>query len=81
MSEENHENLLQNELSKFPFDFVKKIKKYKMWQDVQLSLLGRILLFRGIKEQYNIDLEEKDICYNAYNKLDCLNQKLLLSSL
>lgn len=68
LSEENHENLLQNELPKFPFDFVKKIKKYKRWQDAQLSLLGRILLFRAIREQYNINVEEKDISYNAYNK-------------
>jgi len=68
LSEENHENLMQNELPKFPFDFVKKIKKNKRWKDAQLSLLGRILLFRGIREQYNIDLEEKDIRYNVYNK-------------
>lgn len=59
---------MQNELPKFAFDFIEKIKKYKRWQDAQLSLLGRILLFRGIREQYNIILEEKDICYDTYSK-------------
>jgi len=59
---------MQNELPKFAFDFIEKIKKYKRWQDAQLSLLGRILLFRGIREQYNINLEEKDICYDTYSK-------------
>lgn len=59
---------MRNELPKFPFDFIEKIKKHKRWQDAQLSLLGRILLFRGIREKYNIILEEKDICYNTYNK-------------
>lgn len=68
LSEENHENLLQKELKKFPPGFIKKIKKYKRWQDAQLSLLGRILLFKCIREQYNLLLEEKDICYNEYMK-------------
>lgn len=68
LSEENHTALLNNELPKFPVDFIKRIKKYKRWQDAQLSLLGRILLFRGIREQYNINLREKSVHYNAFNK-------------
>ena len=68
LSAENHENLLKNELSKFSVDFIQKIKKHKRWQDAQLSLLGRILLFRGVREQFDINLEEKDIVYNTANK-------------
>lgn len=68
LSEENHANLLNNELSKFSIDFIAKIKKQKRWQDAQLSLLGRILLFKGIREQYHLNIEEKEVYYNAFNK-------------
>ncbi len=68
LSEENHENLLKEELSKFPIDFIKKINKFRRWQDAQLSLLGRILLFRSIKDVFNIELSRKSICYKEYGK-------------
>lgn len=68
LSEENHENLLKEELSKFPIDFIKKINKFRRWQDAQLSLLGRILLFRSIKDVFNIELSRKSICHKEYDK-------------
>lgn len=68
ISEENHENLLKNELVKFPTDFQEKIKRYRRWQDAQLSLFGRILLLRGIKEIYNQDYQDNEIQYTKYNK-------------
>ena len=68
ISEENHENLLENEISRFSFDFQEKIKRYRRWQDAQLSLLGRILLLKGIKENYNQDYQNKKIQYTKYNK-------------
>ena len=68
LCEENHENLLQNELPKFPIDFIQKINKFRKWQDAQLSLLGRILLFQSIEEVFNIELSRKDVLYNEYGK-------------
>lgn len=68
LSEEHHENFLKNELVKFPIDFQEKIKRYRRWQDAQLSLLGRILLLRGIKEIYNQDYQNNEIQYTKYNK-------------
>lgn len=68
ISKENHENLLKNELVKFPTDFQEKIKRYRRWQDAQLSLFGRILLLRGIKEIYNQDYQDNEIQYTKYNK-------------
>ncbi len=68
LSHENHKNLLKNELVKFPTDFQEKIKQYRRWQDAQLSLLGRIILLRAIKEIYNQDYQNKKIHHTKYNK-------------
>lgn len=68
LSEENHESLLKNVLPKFPADYQEKIKRYRRWQDAQLSLLGRILLFKGIEEIYNQKPHNKEIKYTKYNK-------------
>lgn len=68
LSKENHENLIKKEFPDFPFDFVEKLKRYRKWQDVQLSLLGRVLLFKGIKKHYKLNLNAHDIKYNQYNK-------------
>lgn len=68
ISEEHHENLMKNELIKFSSNFQEKIKKYRRWQDGQLSLMGRLLLFKGIQEVYNLDYSDKKICYTKFNK-------------
>jgi 4'-phosphopantetheinyl transferase len=68
LSEENHESLLKNHLPKFPTVYQEKIKRYRRWQDAQLSLLGRMLLFEGIEEIYKQKPDDKVIKYTKYNK-------------
>lgn len=68
MREENHEKLVQNELPKFPFSYIKKIKKFRRWQDAQLSLLGSLLLFRSIKQIFDVEFSPRSILYNDYGK-------------
>lgn len=68
LNEENHKILLKNELPKFSADFIKKITRFRKWQDAQLSLLGRMLLFKSIKEIYNLEFSPKSIVYNDYGK-------------
>ncbi len=68
LSEENHERLLKNDLPKFPGDYQEKIKRYRRWQDAQLSLLGRILLFKGVEEIYKENPHDKVIKHTKYNK-------------
>ncbi|MDL2144150.1 4'-phosphopantetheinyl transferase superfamily protein [Flavobacterium tructae] len=68
LSEEKHQSLLQNDLPKFPADYQDKIKRYRRWQDAQLSLLGRILLFKGIEETYKQKPDAKEIMQTLYNK-------------
>lgn len=68
LSEENHESLLKNDLPKFSADFQERIKRYRRWQDAQLSLLGRILLFNGIEEIYKDNPHNKVIKHTKHSK-------------
>ncbi len=67
-SEENHERLLAEVLPSFPDYYQEKIKRYRRWQDAQLSLLGRILLYKGAEEIYGYKLQDREIKYTKYNK-------------
>lgn len=68
LSEKDHEGLLKNNLAKFPTDFQNKIKKFRRWQDAQSSLLGRIMLFKGIEELKKQNYDNREIIYTTYNK-------------
>ncbi|SHL04278.1 4'-phosphopantetheinyl transferase family protein [Flavobacterium chilense] len=68
LSKENHEKLLQNSLAKFPSDFQDRIKKFRRWQDAQFSLLGRVMLFKGIEEVKKQNCDTSEIKYTMYNK-------------
>ncbi|MDR7209890.1 4'-phosphopantetheinyl transferase superfamily protein [Flavobacterium piscis] len=68
LSEENHESLLKNNLLHFSQEYQDKIKRFRRWQDAQLSLLGRILLFRAIDETSLRRPHDKEIKYTKYNK-------------
>lgn len=68
LSEENHESLLKKHLPNFPEDYQNKIRRYRRWQDAQLSLLGRVLLFRGMEESGLFYAPDQEIKYTGYNK-------------
>jgi 4'-phosphopantetheinyl transferase len=59
---------MKNELVKFSSDFQDKVKKYRRWEDAQLSLKGRLLLLQGIQEVYNLDYSDQKIGYTKFNK-------------
>lgn len=67
ISEVNHKKLIQEFLLRFPIDFQKKIMSYRRWQDAQLSLLGRILLYKGV-DNFNKKYKETSIKYTKYKK-------------
>ena len=67
ISENNHKKLMQESLLKLPIDFQKKVKSYRRWQDAQLSLLGRILLYKGT-DNFDKKYREINIKYTEYNK-------------
>lgn len=68
LSEENHEELLKKNLFRFSANYQKKIQSFKKWQDAQLSLLGRMLLFNGINEFTKKKYSDEDIRYTIFNK-------------
>ena len=44
-----HEALLRTYLPLFSVPFQRKVNRYRRWQDAQLSLLGRMLLWQGME--------------------------------
>lgn len=68
LSERNHESLLRNNLPDFPEDYQAKIRRFRRWQDAQASLLGRVLLFTGLKEAGWLSPADKELKYTSYHK-------------
>ncbi|MCX2492853.1 4'-phosphopantetheinyl transferase superfamily protein [Pedobacter sp. PF22-3] len=62
-----HQKLLKDTLNNFPDDFQYKISQFRRWQDAQLSLLGRLLLLRGLSK-FNIGTKDIRFVFNAHNK-------------
>lgn len=67
ISENNHKKLMQEFLLRFPIDFQNRITSYRRWQDAQLSILGRILLYRGT-DHFDKKYKEISIKYNKHKK-------------
>lgn len=55
IDENKHEYLLNRYLDICSEHFKKEVLKYRRWQDVQLSLLGRVLLEYGLRAYYDIN--------------------------
>jgi 4'-phosphopantetheinyl transferase len=68
LSELAHEKLLEIDLPKFSKDYQEKIKRYRRWQDAQLSLLGWVLLFKGFEQIYEDNPFDKIVKYTKFNK-------------
>lgn len=58
ISEEKHQSRLDRYLPAFSQEVNQNILRYRRWQDVQLSLLGKVLLQYGLKTYYNISEAE-----------------------
>lgn len=52
----------------FPLSYQQKLSRYRRWQDVQVSLLGRLLLRQGLSQFYNYHLDFGEIQYAEYGK-------------
>lgn len=61
LSKEFYDTALTEQLNYFPIEYRNKIKNYKRWQDQQASVLGRILLMRGLKDYYELEIDGSDI--------------------
>ncbi len=68
ISEANHQRLMEKHLPDFTADFREKILRYRKWEDAQRSLLGRILLFKGLEDKGEVNHYDKKISYTSYGK-------------
>ncbi len=55
INEDNHSFLLENYIDSFSSEFKQRVLRYRRWQDAQLSLLGRLLLKKGLRECFGIN--------------------------
>ncbi len=67
ISKENHEHMMKGIVPIFSDDFQQKVFSYRRWQDAQLSILGRVLVIKGLKKLNKSFLAE-NLRYNEYNK-------------
>jgi 4'-phosphopantetheinyl transferase len=75
LNKDNHKKLLEQFLLDYSIDFQEKIKRYRRWQNAQASLLGRMLLFKGI-EKFDKNYLEEDLKYSKYKKPYFLDEQL-----
>ena len=75
LNRHSHKKLLEQFLLNYSVDLQKKILRYRRWQDAQASLIGRMLLFKGI-EKFDKNYREEDLKYTKYKKPYFLDEQL-----
>jgi len=78
IEETKHQALLSNNLSFFSKDYQEQLYKYRRWEDAQLSLLGRMLMRKGM-HFYGKDINLKDLKFTKYNKPFLKNSDVLFN--
>jgi 4'-phosphopantetheinyl transferase len=67
INKKNHNRLLAEATSVFSKEYQERIYRYRRWEDMQLSLLGRFLLVLGLKA-LDCVFKEENLKYSAYDK-------------
>ena len=62
-----HNFFLNEKLVKMPLDFQQRVSRYKKWENVQASIIGRILLDNLIKT-FDLNLSIEKLVYNSNQK-------------
>ncbi len=68
LSKELYDKCFLQQLQFLPSSFIKRITKYKNWQDAQASLFGRLLLKHSLRKYHAYDLDYGSIRLNGYGK-------------
>ncbi len=68
ISKENHSRLINQRLKEFSLEFQKKNKLFRNWEDAQLTLLGKVMLFDVINELCSLKITDSQLNYNKYGK-------------
>ncbi|REH54897.1 4'-phosphopantetheinyl transferase [Tenacibaculum gallaicum] len=67
IQEVKHEDLLTAYLSSFPRKYKERLLRYQRWQDVQLSLLGRLLIKEGLS-YFEKEIDFKKLMFTEYDR-------------
>lgn len=62
-----HNFFLNEKLVKMPLDFQQRVSRYKKWENVQASIIGRVLLDNLIKT-FDLNLSIEKLVYNSNQK-------------
>lgn len=68
LSESWHMELCHNFIPTLPLKFQDRIRRFHQWQDIQASLVGRMLLKYGMKLSFNQVLDYECIQYTPFQK-------------
>ncbi len=68
--------LSSEQLSVFSCEYIKRISKYRRWQDIQASIIGRILLSRGLSNFYDNELNFNRIEDDEFKRPFILNSQI-----
>ncbi len=75
-TKKNYDLLSSRHLSIFPLEYVKRITKYRKWQDIQASVIGRLLLYEGLKNFYDYKLNFNMIQTDSFKRPFLLNSQI-----
>ncbi|NVK09320.1 MAG: 4'-phosphopantetheinyl transferase superfamily protein [Tenacibaculum sp.] len=67
IDEVKHQSLLESNLHFLPKNYQNKLLRYRRWQDVQLSLIGRLLLKKGMSF-FDQEVKLQELYFTKYNK-------------
>lgn len=67
IDKDKHAFFLNKKLVEMPLDFQQKILKYKKWENMQASIIGRLLLDILIKT-FDLNLSIENLVYNSNQK-------------
>jgi 4'-phosphopantetheinyl transferase len=68
LNAERHQTILSTYLAQFPAAYQQKVGRYRRWQNAQASLLGRLLLSKGLARYYDYQLNFNHLEYGEYGK-------------
>ncbi|WP_051941684.1 4'-phosphopantetheinyl transferase family protein [Maribacter forsetii] len=68
LTDDDNDSFFVNAEHRFSADFVSKYSKYKRWQDAKSTVLGRLLLAYGLKNLYQVDVDDLKISFSKDKK-------------
>lgn len=68
LTDEGNDSFFAEAKHRFSTEFVNKFSKYKRWQDAKSTILGRLLLAYGLKNLYQVDINNLKMNFSKDKK-------------